>query len=97
MQSRIDDISKIIKEQIKNYSKKTEQDEVGYVISVGDGISKVHGIDKEYEDELTKVSGEYLISIFYNKNKVGEAKEELMNVMSKKQPTHTSNLLNIML
>lgn len=56
-----------------------------------------YGIDKEYEDELTKVSGEYLISIFYNKNKVGEAKEELMNVMSKKQPTHTSNLLNIML
>ena len=37
MQSKIDDISKIIKEQIKNYSKRTEQDEVGYVISVGDG------------------------------------------------------------
>ena len=46
MQSKIQDISKIIKEQIKNYSKKVEQDEVGYVISVGDGISKVHGLDK---------------------------------------------------
>ncbi len=52
MQSRIDDISKIIKEQIKNYSKKTEQDEIGYVISVGDGISKVHGIDKCKANEL---------------------------------------------
>ena len=52
MQSKIDDISKIIKEQIKNYSKKTEQDEVGYVISVGDGISKVHGIDKCKSNEL---------------------------------------------
>ena len=52
MQSRIDDISKIIKEQIRNYSKKTEQDEVGYVISVGDGISKVHGIDKCKANEL---------------------------------------------
>ncbi len=52
MQSRIDDISKIIKEQIKNYSKKTEQDEVGYVISVGDGISKVHGLDKCKANEL---------------------------------------------
>ena len=52
MQSRIDDISKIIKEQIKNYSKKTEQDEVGYVISVGDGISKVHGLDKCCANEL---------------------------------------------
>ena len=46
MKSKIDDISKIIKEQIRNYSKKTEQDEIGYVISVGDGISKVHGLDK---------------------------------------------------
>ena len=52
MQSKIDDISKIIKEHIKNYSKKTEQDEVGYVISVGDGISKVHGLDKCRANEL---------------------------------------------
>ncbi len=56
MQSGIDDISKIIKEQIKNYSKKTEQDEIGYVISVGDGISKVHGIDKCRANELLEFS-----------------------------------------
>ena len=56
MQSRIDDISKIIKEQIRNYSKKTEQDEVGYVISVGDGISKVHGLDKCKSNELLEFS-----------------------------------------
>ena len=52
MQSKIDDISKIIKEQIKNYSAKVEQDEIGYVISVGDGISKVHGLDKCKANEL---------------------------------------------
>ena len=52
MQSRIDDISKIIREQIRNYSNKTEQDEIGYVISVGDGISKVHGLDKCKANEL---------------------------------------------
>ena len=56
MQSRIDDISKIIKEQIKNYSAKVEQDEVGYVISVGDGISKVHGLDKCKANELLEFS-----------------------------------------
>ena len=56
MQSKIDDISKIIKEQIKNYSKKTEQDEIGYVISVGDGISKVHGLDKCSSNELLEFS-----------------------------------------
>jgi len=56
MQSKIDDISKIIKAQIKNYAKKTEQDEVGYVISVGDGISRVHGLDKCKANELLEFS-----------------------------------------
>ena len=56
MQSKVDDISKIIKAQIKNYSKKTEQDEVGYVISVGDGIAKVHGLDKCKSNELLEFS-----------------------------------------
>ena len=56
MQSKIDDISEIIKEQIKNYKKKTEQDEIGYVISVGDGIAKVHGIDKCKANELLEFS-----------------------------------------
>ncbi len=56
MQSRIDEISKIIKEQIKNYSKECEQDEIGYVISVGDGISKVYGLDKCKANELLEFS-----------------------------------------
>jgi F-type H+-transporting ATPase subunit alpha len=56
MQSKIDDISKIIKEQIRNYSKATEEDEVGYVISVGDGISRVHGLDKCKSNELIEFS-----------------------------------------
>ena len=56
MQSRIDDISKIIKEQIRHYESKTEQDEIGYVISVGDGISKVHGLDKCKSNELLEFS-----------------------------------------
>ena len=56
MQSKIDDISKIIKEQIKNYSAKIEQDEIGYVISVGDGISKVYGLDKCKANELLEFS-----------------------------------------
>ena len=56
MQSKLDDISKIIKEQIRNYSRETEQDEIGYVISVGDGISKVYGIDKCKSNELLEFS-----------------------------------------
>ena len=56
MQSKIDEISKVIKEQIRNYSKKIEEDEIGYVISVGDGIARVHGIDKCKSNELLEFS-----------------------------------------
>lgn len=56
MQSKTDEITKLIKEQIKNYSAKTEQDEVGYVISVGDGISRVYGLDKCKSNELLEFS-----------------------------------------
>ena len=56
MQSKIDDISKIIKKQIRNYESQTKQDEIGYVISVGDGISKVHGLDKCKANELLEFS-----------------------------------------
>ena len=71
MQSRIDDISKIIKEQIKNYSRKTEQDEVGYVLTVGDGISKVHGLDKCRANELLEfTNGTYGMALNLEENLV---------------------------
>ncbi len=54
MQLKIDDISKIIADQIKNYASKTQEDEIGYVISVGDGIAKVHGLEKCKSNELLK-------------------------------------------
>ena len=52
MNLKIDDISKIIKDQIKNYSAQTQQDETGYVIQVGDGIAKVHGLERCKANEL---------------------------------------------
>ena len=54
MNLRIDDISKIIKDQIKNYASQTQQDEIGYVIQVGDGIAKVDGLDKCKSNELLR-------------------------------------------
>ena len=54
MNLRIDDISKIIKDQINNYASQTQQDEIGYVIQVGDGIAKVHGLDKCKSNELLR-------------------------------------------
>ena len=45
MELKSTDISKIIKERIKNYSSRISQDETGYVIQIGDGIAGVHGLD----------------------------------------------------
>ncbi len=57
MQLKSDEISKIIKDQIKNYSNKTEQKETGYVVEVGDGIAKVKGLDNCMSNELVEFSG----------------------------------------
>ena len=47
-----DEISSIIKSEIKHFSDKTEQSEVGTVILVGDGIAKAHGLDNCMANEL---------------------------------------------
>ncbi|MEG1800478.1 MAG: F0F1 ATP synthase subunit alpha [Oscillospiraceae bacterium] len=60
MQLKPEDISKIIKDQIKNYDSKIEQSETGTVIQVGDGIAKVHGLTNCMANELIQFpSGEY--------------------------------------
>ena len=49
---RPEEISALLKEQIKNYDSKIHSDDVGYVISVGDGIAMIQGIDKAMSSEL---------------------------------------------
>ncbi|MBQ9153328.1 MAG: F0F1 ATP synthase subunit alpha [Solobacterium sp.] len=49
---RPEEISALIKAQIRNYDQKIHSDDVGYVISVGDGIAMVQGIDKAMASEL---------------------------------------------
>ena len=58
MNLKIDDISKIIKDQIRSYGSQTRQDEIGYVIQVGDGIAKVHGLEKCKANELLRFENE---------------------------------------
>ncbi|MBQ0124906.1 MAG: F0F1 ATP synthase subunit alpha [Clostridiales bacterium] len=52
MNLRPEEISNIIKDQIKNYENKIEQSEVGTVILVGDGIAKAHGLENCMANEL---------------------------------------------
>ena len=40
------EISALIKEQVRNYEHKIESDDVGSVVTVGDGIALVYGLDK---------------------------------------------------
>ncbi len=49
---KADEITKIIREQIENYESKISVDEVGTVISLGDGIARLHGLDKVMAGEL---------------------------------------------
>ncbi len=49
---KADEISKILREQIENYEQTVSVDEVGAVISVGDGIARVHGLEKVMAGEM---------------------------------------------
>jgi F-type H+/Na+-transporting ATPase subunit alpha len=49
---KADEITKILREQIENYEQTVAVEEVGSVISVGDGIARVHGLDKCMAGEM---------------------------------------------
>ena len=51
------EISAILKEQIKNFGKDAEVAEVGRVLSVGDGIARVHGLDNVQAGEMVEFPG----------------------------------------
>ena len=51
------EISAILKEQIKNFGKDAEVSEVGRVLSVGDGIARVHGLDNVQAGEMVEFPG----------------------------------------
>ena len=60
MQLRPDEISSIIKAQIKNYKNEIEHSETGTIIQVGDGIAKAYGLDNCMSNELVEFpNGEY--------------------------------------
>ncbi len=57
MEIRAEEISEIIKKQIKGYGKEVEVSETGTIISVGDGIARIHGLDKAMAGELLEFPG----------------------------------------
>ena len=57
MDVRAAEISAILKEQIKNFGQEVEVSEVGQVLSIGDGIARVYGLDKVQAGELVEFPG----------------------------------------
>src|SRR6478672_8175560 len=57
MDIRASEISSILKEQIKNFGKEAEVSEIGQVLSVGDGIARVYGLDKVQAGEMVEFPG----------------------------------------
>ena len=55
MEIKVDEISKIIRQQIEGFQKTTDQAEVGTVISVGDGICRIYGLEKCMALELLEL------------------------------------------
>ena len=58
MNLRPEEISSVIKEQIKQYSTKLETSDIGTVIQVADGSARIHGLEKAMQGELLEFPGE---------------------------------------
>jgi F-type H+-transporting ATPase subunit alpha len=69
---RPEEISSIIKEQIKNYKKRIDVEDVGSVLEVGDGISRVYGLENCMAGELLEFPGEiYGMALNLEEDNVG--------------------------
>ena len=71
MQLRPEEISSVIKAQIKNYDTKIEQSETGRIILIGDGIARASGLEKCMANELVEfANGEYGMALNLEENSV---------------------------
>lgn len=72
MELRPEEISSVIKEQIKRYEKKLDMVDVGTVLTVGDGIARIHGLEGCMANELIEFPGEvYGIALNLEEDNVG--------------------------
>ncbi|MBR3904724.1 MAG: F0F1 ATP synthase subunit alpha [Clostridia bacterium] len=71
MQIKPEEVSKLIKEQIKNYENRITQNDTGTIITVGDGIARVSGLEKCMANELVRFSnGEFGMALNLEENSV---------------------------
>src|SRR5579863_3893793 len=69
---KADEITKILREQIENYKQVVAVEEVGSVISVGDGIARLHGLDRCMAGEMLEFPHEVFgIALNLEEDEVG--------------------------
>ncbi|RME18340.1 MAG: F0F1 ATP synthase subunit alpha [Bdellovibrio sp.] len=66
IQIRADEISRVLKEQVENYTKSLEVSETGTVLSVGDGVSRVFGLENALAGELVQFSNSDVYGMVLN-------------------------------
>ncbi len=73
-QLRVEEISALIKKQISNFETRLEATETGTIISVGDGVARVHGLEKCMAGEMLEMAGGlYGLALNLEENNVGMA------------------------
>jgi F-type H+-transporting ATPase subunit alpha len=65
-QIRADEISRVLRQEIENYDKAVNVEETGSVISVGDGIARIYGLEKVMAGELVEFPGSGVSGIALN-------------------------------
>ena len=71
MQLKPEEISKLIKEQIRHYGNKIAQNDTGTIITIGDGIARATGLDQCMANELVRFgNGEYGMALNLEENSV---------------------------
>lgn len=72
MEIKVDEISELLRKQITDFEKKVDVSEVGTVLSVGDGIARVYGLDKCMSSELLEFSNGVMgMALNLEEDKVG--------------------------
>ena len=71
-QIKADEISQLLREQIENFESRVRVDEVGTIISLGDGIARIHGLEKVMAGEMLEFPhGVYGLAMNLDEDQVG--------------------------
>lgn len=81
MNLKPEEISSVIKEQIKRYASQLEVADVGTVIQVADGIARIHGLENAMQGELLEFPGEvYGMVLNLEEDNVGAVLSEVSTI-----------------